>query len=135
MMIKLGSWFLGVLAVSATLTAGCAAEVDPDRLPGVYRDDETGGEISLGADGSFTATGISADDSTGGGGAELIDFHGDWEFVVSDFSSDFVYLSIEDDGLGMIGGVQLYTDGEESVEFRPDPDGPPSLVLTRSADA
>ncbi len=104
--------------------------VDVDGLPGTYRNDVTGGEVLLGSDGTFSVTGVSRAEVTGGD-ADPVDFHGSWEFVDSGTSSDFVYLTIDDGGLGRIGGVQLYPSGGSEVEFRADPDGPPSLVLTR----
>lgn len=127
-------WWLAVtLAASAVLVTGCSAAIDPDALPGTYRDDDSGGEILLSADGTFTATGISPEDAVGLGGTEPVDFHGTWEFVESGSARDFVYLGIEDDGLGDIGGIQLYTKSQEALEFNPDPDGPPSLVLDKAS--
>ncbi|MGW0534749.1 hypothetical protein [Streptomyces sp. NPDC003032] len=93
----------------------------------MYRDDATGGEILLGSDGTFSATDVSTDSFSG-----PADFSGRWEFVDSSSSSDFVYLTVDDGGLGEIGGIQLYTSGQGTVEFR-TPDEPPSLVLTRVA--
>ncbi|MEU5626127.1 hypothetical protein ABZ784_31990 [Streptomyces tendae] len=90
-------WLLGALTLSAVLASGCTPPVDPEKLPGVYRDEETDGRIALDADGTFSATHISMDG-----------------------------------GLGMVGGVQLYTEEEGEVYFRTDPDAPPSLVLTRT---
>lgn len=140
-------WLVAALAVSAALTSGCTvAPPDADGLPGVYRSDETGGEILLDSDGTFTATDISADEATGGGGTDLLDFSGQWEFVASEGSRDFVYLETKDGGLGKIGDIQLYVServtvagiqlspgGRPEVEIQPDPDGPPSLVLTKAA--
>lgn len=126
-----GWWLAATLAVSAVLTAGCAP-VDPDDLPGVYRDDETGGEIVLNADKTFAATDIPSD-ATGVGTAPA-DFSGTWEFTETDGSADFVYLTVDDGGLGTIGGIQLYPSGGD-MEFHADPDGPPSLVLTRADGA
>ncbi|MEV8591733.1 hypothetical protein [Streptomyces sp. NPDC052012] len=123
-----GRWLAAVLAASAVLASGCAGSVDADALPGVYRDDETGGEIRLDPDGSFSATDVSIDGVSG-----PADFHGSWDFLDDRAAGDFVYLAIEDGGLGRIGGVQLYPHGREAVAFRADPDGPPSLVLTRTA--
>ncbi|GAA2491800.1 hypothetical protein GCM10010406_29870 [Streptomyces thermolineatus] len=121
-----GRWLVAALAASAVLTSGCAAPVDPDKLPGVYRNKATGSEILLDSDGTFSATDISTDESP-----DPVDFSGRWEFVDSQTSSDFVSLSVEDGGLGSTAGVQLYPSGRTAVEFRFDPDGPPSLVLTR----
>ncbi|MFH8528923.1 hypothetical protein ACH4GE_10945 [Streptomyces tendae] len=53
----------------------------------------------------------------------------------NDHSSDFVHLSVEDGGLGMVAGVQLYAEEEGEVYFRTDPDAPPSLVLTRTTES
>ncbi|THA25758.1 hypothetical protein E4198_14575 [Streptomyces sp. RKND-216] len=47
-------------------------------------------------------------------------------------ADDFVHLAIEDGTLGRIGGIQLYTGSHGTVYFRYDPDGPPSLILTRT---
>ncbi len=127
-----GRWLGAVLAASAALTTGCTESVDAGELPGVYRNSETGGEIELGSDGTFTATGISADEYVGRGGADPVDFSGRWQFLGDQAGSDFVYLAIETGGTGTIGGVQLYTRGGGKVEFNPDPDGPPSLTLTEA---
>ncbi|WP_229865930.1 hypothetical protein [Streptomyces spinoverrucosus] len=105
--------------------------VDPDELPGVYRNDATGGKIVLESDGTFSATDV-AEDAMGGGGADPVDFSGRWEFVDSSGSGDFIYLTVDDGELGKVGGMKLYPSGR-SVEFHADPDGPPSLVLTRAA--
>ncbi|WP_067812409.1 hypothetical protein [Actinomadura kijaniata] len=121
-----GGRLVAVLAACAVLTSGCVGSVDADELPGVYRSEATGGEVRLGSDGTFSATGVSTGIVSG-----RADFRGRWEFVDSSSSRDFVYLAIEDGGLGRIGGVQLYPRGRASVEFHGDPDGPPSLVLTK----
>ncbi|PLW72639.1 hypothetical protein GQS52_04635 [Streptomyces sp. SCUT-3] len=123
-----GRWLVAALAASAVLISGCTAPVDPDELPGVYRNDATGSEILLDSDGTFSATDISTDESP-----DPVDFSGRWEFVDSETSSDFVHLSVDDGGLGSTVGVQLYPNGRTTVEFHFDPDGPPSLVLTRVA--
>ncbi|MGW4055777.1 hypothetical protein ACWENA_33650 [Streptomyces sp. NPDC004779] len=119
--------FAAALAASAVLTAGCMAQVDAEDLPGLYRNDETGGEIRLESDGTFTATDLSTDE-----GAEPADFHGEWDFVDSS-GSDFVYLNIEERGIGEVSGVQLYTLGGGKIEFSL-PDGSWSLKLTKSTD-
>ena len=108
--------------------------VDPDELPGVYRNDETDGEISLDADGTFSATGISAEDVSMSAGAGIVEFSGTWDFLCAKTDCDFVYLTIENDGLGKIGDIQLYTEGPGTVYLHPDPDGPITLELTK-ADA
>lgn len=118
------------LIAFSVVISGCTP-IDPDELPGVYRNEETGGEVVLDPDGTFSVTGVSAEESVGGGGADPADFSGRWEFVDSETTSDFVYLTVDDDGLGKIGGLQLYPNGRGEVKFRPDPDGPPSLVLTK----
>ena len=124
-----GRWVVAGLTASALLTTACTASVDPGGLPGVYRNAETGGEIRLDTDQAFSATDVETGYSSG-----PADFSGRWGFQGSQTSSDFVYLSIEDDGLGRTGGIQLYTGSEGTVYFRADPDGPPSLVLTRTTD-
>jgi major membrane immunogen (membrane-anchored lipoprotein) len=123
-----GRWLAAVLAASAALVSGCSGSVDPAELPGVYRDEETGGELRLESDGTFSATAVSTDGSSRPG-----DFSGQWEYVDSETSSDFIMLDIKDGGLRKVTGVQLYPSGREAVEFRPDPDGPPSLELTKAA--
>ncbi|MER7485655.1 hypothetical protein ABTY20_07015 [Streptomyces sp. NPDC126497] len=123
-----GRWLVAALAMSAVLASGCTGPVDTGDLPGVYRDDATGGEILLGSNGTFSATDVSMD-----GSSDPVDFRGRWEFVDSRSSDDFVHLSVDDGGLGMTAGVQLYTGARGKVYFRHDPDGPPSLVLTRAA--
>ncbi|MFC9970293.1 hypothetical protein ACFVH6_05250 [Spirillospora sp. NPDC127200] len=92
----------------------------------MYRSEATGGEVELGSDGTFSATDVATGVVSG-----RADFSGRWKFVDSSSSRDFVYLAIEDGGLGRIGGIQLYPSGRASVEFHADPDGPPSLVLTK----
>ncbi|WP_228044767.1 hypothetical protein [Streptomyces ferrugineus] len=99
--------------------------VDPDELPGVYHNDATGGEIVLDSDGTFSATDVSTDDSS-----SPDDFSGQWEYISSDTSSDFIMLDIKDGGLRKVTGVQLYPSGRGTVEFRA-PDEPPYLVLTK----
>ncbi|MFF0747129.1 hypothetical protein ACFYVL_42765 [Streptomyces sp. NPDC004111] len=118
-------WLAAVLAVSAVLTAGCARTVDTAALPGAYRNEKSGGQIRLARDGTFTATHLSISS-----GSDPADFHGRWEFVDSGVAGDFVYLTIEDDGLGNLAGVQLYTSGDRTLEFR-TPDDPWSLKLTK----
>ncbi|MCX5006745.1 hypothetical protein OHB05_29605 [Streptomyces sp. NBC_00638] len=119
-----GRWFVAVLVASAVLTAGCTAQVDAEDLPGVYRNGKTGGEIRLDSDGTFTATDLSTDAHS-----DPADFHGQWEFVDSS-GSDFVYLDIDERGIGEVSGVQLYARGGGKVEFSL-PDGSWSLVLTK----
>ncbi|MEN3586365.1 hypothetical protein AAH978_19760 [Streptomyces sp. ZYX-F-203] len=123
------------------LVSGCTVSVDPDELPGAYRDDKTGSEIVLESDGTFSATGISRDDAMGGGGTDPRDFSGQWEFIDSGASRDRVFLSVEHGGFRKGDLIQLYPsdslerhmNGGPMVAFRPDPDGPPSLVLTKKA--
>ncbi|MET7860026.1 hypothetical protein ABZS81_22970 [Streptomyces sp. NPDC005318] len=122
-----GRWFAAALAASAVLTAGCTARVDAEDLPGLYRNKETGGEIRLDSDGTFTATDLSTDEH-----ADPADFHGQWEFVDSS-ASDFVYLDIDERGIGEVSGVQLYARGGGKVAFSL-PDGSWSLVLTKSTE-
>ncbi|MFD3679298.1 hypothetical protein [Streptomyces sp. NPDC058613] len=104
------------------------APVDPAELPGVYRNDKTGGEITLDSGGTFSATDVSTDGFSG-----PADFSGRWEFLDNEAASDFVYLSVGDGGLGRIAGIQLYAEGQGTVYFRHDLDGPPTLVLKRVA--
>lgn len=123
-----GRWLGAALTASAVLTSGCTASVGSAELAGVYRNDKTGGELLLGSDGKFSATGVSTDRSSG-----PADFHGRWEFLDNQASSDFIYLTVEDDGLGKMAGIQLYPIGRGAVEFRPDPDGKPLPKLTKAA--
>ncbi|KQX58123.1 hypothetical protein ASE09_28710 [Streptomyces sp. Root66D1] len=115
------------MAACAVLTAGCTARVDAKDLPGLYRNDETGGEIQLDSDGTFTATALSTDSHS-----DPADFHGQWEFFESS-ADDFVYLNIEERGIGEVSGVQLYARGGGKVAFSA-PDGSWSLVLTKSPE-
>lgn len=121
---------VAVVTVATALVSGCTAAVDPEQLPGVYRNEETGGEVVLEPDGTFSATGISGAESVGNGDVEPADFSGEWEFVDSRASSDFIYLTVDDGMAGDVGGVQLHTSGRSAVAFHADPDGPPSLTLT-----
>lgn len=119
---------MAALTACAVLSSGCARSVDPVQLPGVYRNDATGGQIQLSSDRTFSASDVSTGYSDG-----PADFSGRWEFLDNEANSDFIYLSIDDGGgLGKIGGIQLYMGDEGAVYFRSDPDGPPSLVLTRT---
>ncbi|WP_326593415.1 hypothetical protein [Streptomyces sp. NBC_01294] len=123
-----GGWGLvAVLIAAAVVTSGCAGSVDPDELPGVYRNDKTGGEILLDADGTFSATDISEGEVTGWGSADPVDFSGQWDFT----RSNFVYLEADDGELDV--DVQLYMAGPKKVYLRPDPDGPVTLKLTKAA--
>ncbi|MFF8385074.1 hypothetical protein [Streptomyces kanasensis] len=126
-----GRWLATALTASAALLSGCtgAGSVDPDGLPGVYRDDASGSEIVLGSDGTFSATDVAG--KALGGGGDPVDFSGRWEFVRSSGSGDFVYLTVDAGELGKAGGMKLHPSGR-AVEFHADPDGPPSLVLTRA---
>ncbi|MFF9505199.1 hypothetical protein [Streptomyces sp. NPDC014656] len=123
-----GRWFAAALAASAVLTTGCTARVDAEDLPGLYRNNETGGEIRLESDGTFTATDLSTDSHS-----DPANFHGQWEFVDSS-AGDFVYLDIDERGIGEVSGVQLYARGGGKVAFG-TPDGSWSLVLTRSTES
>ncbi|WP_175439370.1 hypothetical protein [Streptomyces exfoliatus] len=121
-----GRWFVAVLAAASVLTSGCAYSVDPDELPGVYRNGKTGGEITLDSDGTFTATHLST-----GEHADPDDFHGKWDFVDNGtLSDDFVYLDIDERGIGEVSGVHLYARGGGKIAFS-TPDGSWSLVLTK----
>ncbi|MGW6691946.1 hypothetical protein [Streptomyces sp. NPDC054961] len=122
-----GRWLVAVLTVAAVLTSGCAS-VDPDELPGVYRNAKEGSELRLEADGRFSAKDVVTD-----GSSDPADFSGRWEFLGDQASDDFIYLTVENPGPGEAAGIQLYPSGEKTVEFRPDPDGPPSPKLTKAA--
>ncbi|MEU0368831.1 hypothetical protein ABZ070_00950 [Streptomyces sp. NPDC006283] len=116
----------------AVLASGCAGpgavNVDPDRLPGVYRDDETGAEIRLHPGGRFSAVGIAKSDAYHRGSATRVDFGGTWDST----PSNFVYL--EPDKIGgrrVLGDIQLWTASPEKVFLHPDVDGPVTLELVR----
>ncbi|MER5373868.1 hypothetical protein [Streptomyces sp. NPDC002553] len=119
---------LAALSTASVLVAGCASSADPDELPGVYRNDKTGAELLLESDGQFSATRVSTDWVSG-----PASFSGRWEFVDSQGSNDFIYLTVEEGGLGKTAGIQLYPSGQGAVEFRPDPGGKPLPKLTRAA--
>ncbi|MCB5177936.1 hypothetical protein [Streptomyces antimicrobicus] len=123
-----GWWLCAALTASALLVSGCAASVDPDELPGTYRNAKTGAELVLQPDGRFSATAVSTDLNS-----DPADFSGRWEFLDDQASSDFIYLSIDGDGLRKVAGVQLYPVGRGAVEFRPDPDGKPLPKLTKTS--
>ncbi|NGO48679.1 hypothetical protein [Streptomyces ureilyticus] len=126
-----GRWLCAVLAASAALTTGCTESVDAAELPGVYCSSETGGEIELGSDGTFSATGISADDVSMSAGAGIVEFSGTWDFLCAKADCDFVYLTADDGDLGGESDVQLYTKGPGTVYLHPDPDGPVTLELDK----
>ncbi|WP_432137386.1 MULTISPECIES: hypothetical protein [unclassified Streptomyces] len=127
-----GRWPAAALTAAALLLSGCTGSdsVDVGELPGVYRDAASGGEIVLDPDGTFAATHVPGD-AIGGGRTAPADFAGRWEYVDSSVAADFVYLTVDDGGLGKAGGLKVYPSGS-TLEFHPDPDAPPSLVLTRS---
>ncbi|MFH9729987.1 hypothetical protein [Streptomyces sp. NPDC017260] len=116
-----------MLAASAVLVSGCSAEVDPEKLPGVYRNDD-GGQIELSAEGTFSATGVTTSE-----GADPVDFSGSWEYEDPGTKNDFVYLGVEDGGLGTTGGIQLYVDDQDTLYFRSDPDGPITQELDKTS--
>ncbi|MGA4980337.1 hypothetical protein [Streptomyces cinereoruber] len=124
------SGFVTVLvALMTVLVSGCIGlgpgHVDPEALPGVYRNEDTGAEIRLGADGRFSAIGLSQDDvEIDGGTAALDDFGGTWNPT----PSNFVYLEPERDG---ISDIQLWTVSSEKVYLHPNVEGPISLILVR----
>ncbi|MFF4470660.1 hypothetical protein ACFYZ3_13980 [Streptomyces sp. NPDC001599] len=122
-----GRWLCAVLAASAVLVAGCSGPVDPGKLPGVYRNDE-GGQIELSKDGTFSATRVTTSD-----GSDPADFSGSWDYEDPGDSDDFVYLGIEDGGLGKLGGIQLYVDDQDTLYFRSDPDGPITQKLNKKS--
>ncbi|MFE7507773.1 hypothetical protein [Promicromonospora sp. NPDC057488] len=120
------------LSVGLAFVSGCSSLTDVDDISGVYENVTSGAEIHLEPDGTFSASGISADQVIGSGGSDPVEFAGRWEFVDSAASSDFVYLLVDEGELGgAVGGVQLYLSGGDAVEFFADADGPPSLVLDR----
>ncbi|MGW4776157.1 hypothetical protein ACWEPA_05815 [Streptomyces filamentosus] len=125
------SGFVAVLvALMTILVAGCTGmgpvHVDPDRLPGVYRNDDTGAEIRLDVDGRFSAVGFSRDDvGIAGENALLDDFGGTWDPT----PSNFVYL--EPDPVGM-SDIQLWTVSSKEVYLQPDVDGPITLTLLKA---
>ncbi|MFI6893370.1 hypothetical protein ACIBM4_04550 [Streptomyces sp. NPDC050256] len=119
-------WLFAALGASAVLVSGCSGAVDPEKLPGVYRNDE-GGQIQLSADGTFSATRVTTSD-----GSDPTDFSGTWDYEDPGSSDDFVYLGIEDGGLGKIGGIQLYVDDQDTLHFQSDPDGPITQELSKT---
>ncbi|WP_419248472.1 hypothetical protein [Streptomyces virginiae] len=128
-MLRTTGWrLLAAVVASGALVSGCAGSVDPDELPGAYRDDATDSELLLEPDGKFSATAVSTDRSSG-----PATFSGRWEFFDSRSASDFIYLTVEDGGLGKTAGIQLYPSGRGAVEFRPDPGGKPLPKLTKAA--
>ncbi|MFB7650606.1 MULTISPECIES: hypothetical protein [unclassified Streptomyces] len=122
-------WLFAALAASASalLVSGCSEAVDPEKLPGVYRNAE-GAQIELGAGGTFSATDVTTREGYG-----PVDFSGNWDYVKRDTSSDFVYLLVEDGELGKTGGIQLYTEDQDTVYFRYDPDGPITQKLDKAS--
>ncbi|MFP3991014.1 hypothetical protein U9R90_26810 [Streptomyces sp. E11-3] len=141
-------WTVAVLTACAVLASGCStAPVHTDELPGVYRNDETGGEIRIDPDGTFSATDISAAEATLGGNSEKpLDFGGQWDFTCARVGCDFIYLEVDNGELSAdvdiqlylsdrvtVAGIKFYSPGEVTVYLHPDVDGPPSLELTKVA--
>ncbi len=130
-----GSGFVTVLITAvAVLASGCtgagAINVDPDRLPGVYRDDGTGAEIRLRPGGRFSAVGIAKSDAYRRGSATRVDFNGTWDPT----PSNFVYLQPDKiGGRQVLGDIQLWTASPERMFLHPDVDGPVTLELVRVA--
>ncbi|MGC0373297.1 hypothetical protein [Streptomyces sp. SAI-229] len=127
-----GGFVTVLLAAVAVLASGCAGagavHVDPDRLPGVYRDEETGAEIRLHHGGRFSAVGIAKSDAYWHGSATRVDFDGTWNPT----PSNFVYLQPDETGgLQALGDIQLWTASPEKVFLHPDVDGPVTLELAR----
>jgi hypothetical protein len=116
-----------VLASSALLASGCSGGIDPQQLPGVYRNDD-GGRIELSADGTFSATRVTTSE-----GAGPADFGGSWDYEDPGTSDDFVYLGVEDGGLGATGGIQLYVEDQDTLYFQLDPDGPVTQTYDRAS--
>ncbi|MEU9589667.1 hypothetical protein AB0D84_08015 [Streptomyces sp. NPDC048193] len=116
-----------VLAASAVLVSGCSGAIDPEKLPGVYRSAD-GGRIELSATGTFSATDVTTSE-----GAEPVDFRGSWNYEAPGTSSDFVYLGVEDGGLGRTAGIQLYVDDQDTLYFQSDPDGPVTQELHKTS--
>ncbi|MFJ4283931.1 hypothetical protein [Streptomyces massasporeus] len=128
-----GGFVAVLVAAVAVFASGCmgpsAVEVDPDGLPGTYRDGETGGEIRLNGDGRFSVTGISGSDLWFHGPAASVDFSGTWSATSS---SNFVYLQPDNpNGRQDLGDIQLYTASSKKVFLHPDVDGPVSLELVK----
>jgi hypothetical protein len=122
-----------LVAAVAVFASGCggpgAVEVDPDGLPGTYRDGETGGEIRLHVNGRFSVTGISESDLWWHGGPASVDFDGTWSATSH---SNFVYLEPDDTSGGQdLGDIQLYTASPKKVFLHPDVDGPVTLELAK----
>ncbi|MFI7388048.1 hypothetical protein [Streptomyces sp. NPDC049813] len=119
------------VAVFASGSAGVGAiEVDPQALPGVYRNGETGGKIHLHDNGRFSVTGIEGRDLWWHGGAEVFAFGGAW--TAAGPEANFVYLNSEDTSGGQDrGDIQLYTASTTKVFLQPDPDRPVTLTLVK----
>ncbi|MFD7246415.1 hypothetical protein [Streptomyces massasporeus] len=128
-----GGFIAVLLAAVAVSASGClgpsAVAVDPDGLPGTYRDGETGGEIRLHVNGRFSVSGIEGSDLWWHGGAASVDFGGTWSTTSS---SNFVYLEPDDTSGGQgLGDIQLYTASPRKVFLHPDVDGPVTLELAK----
>ncbi|MFI5546090.1 hypothetical protein ACIA6E_20210 [Streptomyces sp. NPDC051815] len=118
---------VGGLIAAVVALSGCTGPIDSAELPGTYRSDRTGGAIVLAADGTFSATDISERQVTGAGSADPVDFSGRWSAT----QSNFVYLEVEGGELG--GDIQLYTSAPKTAFLSPDPEGPTTLELTKTA--
>ncbi|MFF2776074.1 hypothetical protein ACFVU3_14305 [Streptomyces sp. NPDC058052] len=120
------------VALMTVLVSGCIdlgpVHVDPDHLPGVYRNDDTGAEIRLDADGRFSAVGFSQDEVGIDGTASLGDFGGTWDPT----PSNFVYLEPEPIGMS---DIQLWTVSSEKVYLQPDVNGPITLTLVKAKES
>ncbi|MGY0489470.1 hypothetical protein [Streptomyces sp. WG-D5] len=124
-------------AAVAVFASGCVAigavEVDPAGVPGIYRSEETGGEIRLHDSGRFSVAGISGSDLWWNGTAESVSFSGSW---TAGSDANFVYLEADDTSGGRdVGDIQLYTASTSEVFLQPDPDGPVTLKLDKAASS
>ncbi|MCF2532712.1 hypothetical protein [Yinghuangia soli] len=123
-----------VLMTAAVLASGCAPPVEPEDVPGTYRNKSS--EIVLKADGTFSAKGIGERDVKGFGSAGPADFSGTWDLT----PADFVYLTVDAGEIGKFD-AQLYFDDiqlptqSRKVYFHPDPDGAITLKLDKKGSA
>lgn len=104
-----------LVALMSGALSGCGATPTRSELVGVFEDADSGARVSLADDGAFTAEGVPGSAVAETLGDAPRDFTGSWDLVGHAGSSDFVYLGVEDDGLALLAGIQLYVRSDDAL--------------------